>query len=175
MKTTVEALKDYYEEIGGNLEDVANITTIPDMIEAITALGGGSSLPDVTAEDAGKVLTVNNSGEWSAAAPKADESTLVIPATVNTSNYNVTFAETTSDIITKIRSAIGTGKNIMIMGDLGGTDFRLFQFVTMSSQSSATFESIVRSGNSTIYWTISFTGTQSKTTQFTSKTVNDPA
>lgn len=68
MKTTVEALKGYYTEIGGTSTDVENVVTIPDMIDAITALGGGSSLPDVTADDNGDVLTVVE-GEWGKAAP----------------------------------------------------------------------------------------------------------
>lgn len=65
MKTTVEALQDYYVEAGGQLADVADITTIPDMIDAITALGGGSgsSLPAVTSDDNGKLLTVVE-GAW---------------------------------------------------------------------------------------------------------------
>lgn len=41
MKTTVEALQDYYVEKGGELSDVENITTIPDMIDAIATLPGG--------------------------------------------------------------------------------------------------------------------------------------
>lgn len=65
--TNVEALKDYYVKIGGSAADVENITTISDMIEAITALSGGSSLPEVTAEDNGDVLTVVD-GAWAKAA-----------------------------------------------------------------------------------------------------------
>jgi hypothetical protein len=71
MKTTVEALKDYYVEIGGTATDVENVTTIPDMINAITAMGGGSSLPEVTAEDNGDVLMVVD-GAWNKATPNAD-------------------------------------------------------------------------------------------------------
>lgn len=64
MKTTVEALQDYYVEAGGQLADVADITTIPDMIDAITALGGGgSSLPAVTSDDNGDILGVVE-GAW---------------------------------------------------------------------------------------------------------------
>lgn len=50
--TTVGSLKQYYVKMGGNLSDVENISTIPGMIDAITALpgggGGASSLSDLT-------------------------------------------------------------------------------------------------------------------------------
>ena len=43
MKTTVEELKAYYVKIGGQLDDVKGIDTIPDMIAKITAISGGGS------------------------------------------------------------------------------------------------------------------------------------
>ena len=43
MNTTVYELKQYYVAAGGEAETVENITTIPDMIAAITALGAGRS------------------------------------------------------------------------------------------------------------------------------------
>lgn len=70
MNLTVEALKELYTALGGNATNVANITLIPDMIEAIAAHisgGGAAELPNVTVADNGKVLTVVE-GEWSAAA-----------------------------------------------------------------------------------------------------------
>lgn len=36
MKTTIEAFRDFYVALGGSIEDVQNIVTIPDMIEALT-------------------------------------------------------------------------------------------------------------------------------------------
>lgn len=41
MNSTVYELKQYYVAAGGEAETVENITTIPDMIAAITALGAG--------------------------------------------------------------------------------------------------------------------------------------
>lgn len=35
MDTTIDALKNLYEALGGSVEDVATATTIPDMINAI--------------------------------------------------------------------------------------------------------------------------------------------
>ena len=49
MNTTVDALKRLYEKMGGEAEDVENISTIPDMIEELTSI----------AEPSGSVITKN--------------------------------------------------------------------------------------------------------------------
>ena len=72
MDNNITALQGLYVALGGQLADVANITTIPDMINAIATVvptggGSGASLPDVTASDNGKVLTVVD-GAWGVAA-----------------------------------------------------------------------------------------------------------
>lgn len=91
MKTTVQALKELYATLGGDLADVALIDRVPDMIEALNsiavavpaptaedegkvitvgedgALGFADALPPVTAEDAGKVLAVDEQGVWNPA------------------------------------------------------------------------------------------------------------
>lgn len=91
MKTTVQALKELYATLGGDLADVALIERIPEMIEALNsiavavpaptaedegkvitvgedgALGFDNALPPVTSADAGKVLTVNEQGAWNPA------------------------------------------------------------------------------------------------------------
>jgi hypothetical protein len=71
MNTTVEALKALYVALGGTAADVANITLIPDMINAIAEIAedvataaGKTELPAVTASDNGKVLKVAE-GKWS--------------------------------------------------------------------------------------------------------------
>lgn len=69
MDTTVDALKALYAALGGSADTVADLVTIPDMINAIAshvASGGAAELPTVTTSDNGKVLTVV-SGEWAAA------------------------------------------------------------------------------------------------------------
>lgn len=69
MNTTVEALKALYAALGGTPADVADITLIPDMINAIAehiGTGGAAELPTVSATNNGQVLTVVN-GEWAAA------------------------------------------------------------------------------------------------------------
>lgn len=75
---TVDALKALYVAFGGALTDtyediadgaaVSDYSLTPDVICAIAkkAPGVGAELPEVTAADDGKVLTVV-SGEWAAA------------------------------------------------------------------------------------------------------------
>ena len=68
MDSTISALTGLYVALGGNANTVANITVIPDMINAITALIAGGS---TTATDNGKILTVV-SGKWAAATPASN-------------------------------------------------------------------------------------------------------
>ena len=68
--TTVDALKALYVARGGSAETVANLTLIPDVINALATLeasGATKELPTVTAANDGEVLTVV-SGAWAAAA-----------------------------------------------------------------------------------------------------------
>lgn len=68
MDTTIDALKNLYVALGGDADDVANITIIPDMINAIAAIAGSTlELPKVKSTDNGSVLTVV-SGKWAKAA-----------------------------------------------------------------------------------------------------------
>lgn len=99
MNTTVYELKQYYVAAGGQAEDVADITTIPDMIAAITALGAGgsSSLPEVTAADNGKVLAVVE-GAWD----KASGGALVVTFTENDGTWSTD--KTKSEIIEALES-----------------------------------------------------------------------
>lgn len=74
--TNVEALKELYVALGGEAADVAGITENAQMIHEIAKIvhggggGGGGGLPDVTAADNGKALTVVD-GEWGVAYPNA--------------------------------------------------------------------------------------------------------
>lgn len=79
MDRTVDALKVLYVALGGTASDVADITLIPDMINAIATVAetvataaGTSELPKVTASDNGDVLTVV-SGKWAKAAPSGSQ------------------------------------------------------------------------------------------------------
>lgn len=68
MDNNITALQGLYVALGGDISDVENITTIPEMINAIATVvpTGASLLPEVTAADDGKVLTVVD-GAWAAA------------------------------------------------------------------------------------------------------------
>ena len=76
MNTTVEALKSLYVAFGGKLTDyysdianslaVSDYVLIPDCIKALAKIAPGviaKELPEVDAEDNGKVLKVVE-GEW---------------------------------------------------------------------------------------------------------------
>ncbi len=71
MDNTLDALRGLYVALGGDADAVANLVVIPDLINAIAtqaatalATAGASELPEVDAEDNGKVLKVAN-GKWS--------------------------------------------------------------------------------------------------------------
>lgn len=64
--TNVEALKAVYKALGGDADDVADITTTAEMISAIATViptATASELPEVSATDNGSVLKVIN-GKW---------------------------------------------------------------------------------------------------------------
>ena len=62
--TNVEALKKVYKALGGDVDDVADITTTAEMIAAIaTAVASTIELPAVTGADDGSVLKVVE-GVW---------------------------------------------------------------------------------------------------------------
>lgn len=66
MDNTITALKNLYKALGGNLDDVEDVSIIPEMINEIAALAtsqGISALPKVDSEDNGKVMKVIE-GAW---------------------------------------------------------------------------------------------------------------
>lgn len=68
MNNNVTALKALYVALGGDADDVADVTLISDMINAISTLAAGiagATLPAVTAADDGKILKVVD-GAWAA-------------------------------------------------------------------------------------------------------------
>lgn len=76
--TTIEALFDLYEALGGDVDSISTLETIPELLEEISEIAGSTiELPGVTASDNGDVLTVVD-GAWA----KAEAST---PASTSTS------------------------------------------------------------------------------------------
>ncbi len=67
MKTTIEAFRDFYVALGGSLNDVKNIVTIPAMIEVlnqVTQLGNLTNVALNSPSD-GQVLTYDSTaGKW---------------------------------------------------------------------------------------------------------------
>lgn len=82
----IGALQGLYVALGGELSDVANITTIPEMLQAIStvASAAASELPIVTGADNGKALRVVE-GKWAKADLPADE----LPAVTSEDNGKV--------------------------------------------------------------------------------------
>lgn len=81
---TIEALKKLYVAMGGDADDVENLTITPEMISAIADIyqggGGGSDLPAVTSDDNGKVLAVVE-GDWDKADAKSEVVTVALGET----------------------------------------------------------------------------------------------
>lgn len=67
MDNTLDALRGLHVALGGDADDVANLVTTPDLIKVISTqvatVVGTKELPDVDADDNGKVLKVVD-GEW---------------------------------------------------------------------------------------------------------------
>lgn len=71
MDNNITALQALYVALGGDADDVANVNTIPDMINAIATVVPASSalLPTVTAANDGDILKVVD-GAWAAVTPE---------------------------------------------------------------------------------------------------------
>ena len=71
--TKVTALRALYAALGGNSADAAVLETEAELIyavaEAVDELLAGGTLPEVSADDNGKLLKVVD-GEWAAASAK---------------------------------------------------------------------------------------------------------
>lgn len=71
MDNNITALQALYVALGGDADDVADVNTIPDMINAIATVVPASSalLPTVTAANDGDILKVVD-GAWAAVTPE---------------------------------------------------------------------------------------------------------
>lgn len=71
MDNNITALQALYVALGGDADDVADVNTIPDMINAIATVVPASTalLPTVTAANDGDILKVVD-GAWAAVTPE---------------------------------------------------------------------------------------------------------
>ncbi len=91
MKTTIEAFRDFYVALGGSLNDVKNIVTIPAMIEVlnqVTQLGNLTNVALNSPSD-GQVLTYDGTaGKWKNADLSGGGS-FVVTVTEDSGTYSV--------------------------------------------------------------------------------------
>lgn len=117
-KTTVDELKAFYVKLGGNIADVANVQTDAEMIEKCKDIyEAGASLPEVTAEDNGEVLTVVD-GAWSKAAAPDAGGVVWFNGTISGSTFTLGDSKHLSDI----KAALNAGKVVMI-NDGGNNEY----------------------------------------------------
>jgi hypothetical protein len=100
--TIPEALKELYVALGGDADDVSNMSTNPELIAKI-ATKVGAGLPEVSAEDNGDVLTVVE-GAWGKAKPR--EAIKIITLTDNSLPTGVTYQTILEDYNNGVLSAI---------------------------------------------------------------------
>ena len=83
MDTTIKALKNLYKALGGDIDDVADLVIIPDMINAIASLITTQGIAALPTGTDGQVLTLDD-GEWIAADVPSE-----LPAVTDTDNGSV--------------------------------------------------------------------------------------
>lgn len=109
--TIVEALKSLYVALGGNADDVSNLTLNADVIEAIASIAtAGTELPDITNRENYKLM-VRGDGSgivWNANKYSIDASN------VNATNKTATANRTAADILKAIQAGMEVLLNIKI-------------------------------------------------------------
>lgn len=117
--TTIDALKNLYVELGGNLENVENINVIPKMIDALSEIAGSTiELPGVTAEDNGDVLTVVE-GEWAKA--KSTIEFALYKGAIQSNTFTLSDSKNKSDILADITA----GKHVELFDNFNKNYYRL--------------------------------------------------
>ena len=122
--TTVEELRTFYVKLGGSIEDVAGLQTDAELIDKIEDIYEAFSLPEVTAEDNGKVLGVVE-GTWTKTnAPSGGKN---FNATLNNQRTSFTLNNATAgDII----QAVNDGKDVNILATNNSGNEIIFKYMS---------------------------------------------
>lgn len=117
MKTNPEALKKLYVAMGGNEEDVADISLTPDMIEALADIyeggGGGVETIVLSAEERTALKTAIDAIATTAAADAGTTYWAQESGGISEANYN------------RILEAYAAGKNVNIVIQFGNAPLTL--------------------------------------------------
>ncbi|WP_026524732.1 SGNH/GDSL hydrolase family protein [Butyrivibrio sp. MB2005] len=129
MKTKVDALKEYYIAKSGDLEDIIEITTVTDMIEAITALPGGGGDIDLSGyvkkkelEGYAKAEELPDMSILNAISVTGGTENFIIPNECKT-NWKPTFTQGTAYADGAVTSGYSTSN--LISGMPAGTKLKL--------------------------------------------------
>lgn len=154
--TTIEALFDLYEALGGDVDSISTLETIPELLEEISEIAGSTiELPGVTASDNGNVLTVVD-GKWAKAEASTPTSTSEsfsakgLTGTIKTyGNVSEIKVNTTSGTITSgngmISSSVSVPENLLnqeITLYHDGASIGYFQLINMGSTGTTVYVSV---------------------------------
>ena len=160
----VDALKKLYTQLGGSAADVANVSQISDMIEAVSeqaATATAPELPEVSAADNGDLLGVS-SGAWAKVSPAERKGRqFAIDYTVGDTQETLKSSKTLGDIVAAIKSGdvvtlqFGSAATPSFCApvfyeDLGGGSYAIF------------FEGIDFENPALVRWTIAGYATETK-------------
>ena len=157
MKTTIEAFRDFYESLGGTASDVENITTIPDMIDALNDVTGLGNLSNVAiaSPSNGQVLTYDGTSEkWKNADAAGGGS--------SGGAVYIAYASTLDQSFNDIKDLVDAGNVVCVVKSDGTTDgyYYLSQLADVISLAGYAIVTFYGSDPETgTMGTISFTGT----------------
>lgn len=152
--TTIEALFDLYEALGGDVDSISTLETIPELLEEISEIAGSTiELPGVTASDNGDVLTVVD-GKWAKAEASTPTSTSEsfsakgLTGTIKTyGNVSEIKVNTTSGTITSGNGMISSSvpenlldQKITLYHD--GASIGYFKLISMGSTGTTVYVSV---------------------------------
>ena len=136
--TTIEALFDLYEALGGDVDEISTLETIPELLEEISEVAGSTiELPGVSASDNGKVLAVVGC-KWAKAASE-------LPKVYPNDNGKVLtvvggkWAASTPDSTTKSFTKAGLTGTVKTYGNVSTIEINTFRGTITSKSESLGF------------------------------------